>query len=210
MKKVRTLSEQEERRKAKFEMLAECMTEEGYDSEELTVGILMANVLAVLVMLPWAALEAAVYLGLRGVSLEFFDSARWLLEWLGLLVGMFAAIFAHEGIHGLVWGLCTHFWDIEFGFIREALTPYCTCTQPMARWQYVLGALMPTLVLGVLPGILAVILGSMPLFFFSEVMLFGGGADVLICLKLLRYHSPGQETLYYDHPYKCGLVVFWR
>ena len=29
-------------------------------------------------------------------------------------------------------------------------------------------------------------------------------------LKLMLYRPTGQEALYFDHPYECGLVVFER
>ena len=35
-----------------------------------------------------------------------------------------------------------------------------------------------------------------------------GGGDFLIILKILLYRSGKKETVYYDHPYECGVVVF--
>ena len=41
-------------------------------------------------------------------------------------------------------------------------------------------------------------------------MIFGGGGDFVIILKMLLYKHPNQEVLYYDHPYECGVVAFER
>ena len=69
---------------------------------------------------------------------------------------------------------------------------------------------MPTLILGILPAVFAILAGSLPLFLFSELMILGGGGDLLIIGKLLLYRSRGKEVLYYDHPYACGLTAFER
>jgi hypothetical protein len=39
-------------------------------------------------------------------------------------------------------------------------------------------------------------------------MIFGGGGDFLIILKMLLYRSGGKEAVFYDHPTECGFVVF--
>lgn len=56
----------------------------------------------------------------------------------------------HELIHGITWGIFAekHFQSINFGVIWKMLTLYCHCSVPLKKWQYVLGAAMPTLVLG--------------------------------------------------------------
>ena len=71
-----------------------------------------------------------------------------------------------------------------------------------------LGSLMPTLVLGT--GLLAAacIFDSLFWFALAEFLILGGGGDFLIFFKMLFYRVKGKETLYYDHPYECGVVVF--
>jgi hypothetical protein len=39
-------------------------------------------------------------------------------------------------------------------------------------------------------------------------MIFGGGGDFIIILKMLLYRAKGKDAVYYDHPYECGFVVF--
>lgn len=67
---------------------------------------------------------------------------------------------------------------------------------------------MPTLVLGGGVGVVAVVTGQLMLFLLSELMILSGGGDFLIILKILLYRSGKKETVYYDHPYECGVVVF--
>ena len=116
----------------------------------------------------------------------------------------------HECLHGLTWALFAprHFASISFGVIWKALTPYCTCSAPLRRWQYALGTAMPTLVLG--PGLIlaAAALHQNGLFLLAEIMILGGGGDFLILLQLLRYRPASPDVLCLDHPCECGFVAF--
>ena len=57
-------------------------------------------------------------------------------------------------------------------------------------------------------GVVAVVTGQLMLLLLSELMILSGGGDFLIILKILLYRSGKKETVYYDHPYECGVVVF--
>ena len=69
---------------------------------------------------------------------------------------------------------------------------------------------MPTLVLGILPVLAAYATGSLFLLVVGLLMILGGGGDLTIALKMLRFKPDGGEVLYLDHPYECGLVAFVR
>ena len=125
---------------------------------------------------------------------------------------MLALLVLHEAIHGIVWGVFAenHRKDIEFGVIWSMLTPYCTCKSALTRPQYILGSLMPTLLLGFGLGAAAVAAGNLLLFFLAEVMVFGGGGDFLIVGKLLAFRTNHKNCIYMDHPTECGLVAFCK
>ena len=80
--------------------------------------------------------------------------------------------------------------------------------ETLKRSQYIWGALMPTLVLGILPGVLSIFIGSLWLFWLSAAMILAGGGDLAIVLKLARFQADCQQALYMDHPYEAGLVAF--
>ena len=109
----------------------------------------------------------------------------------------------------ITWSFFTkeRFHSIEFGVIWSMLTPYCTCKEELKKWQYILGSIMPTFIVGILPTVLAILLHSELLFEIGLLMIFGGGGDMLITLKILFYREKGSRV-YMDHPYKCGVVVF--
>ncbi len=206
-KKERALSKAEQRRKERFKAQTAALEQQGYRMRPLTVGAVKANVLAFVVMLPFAAGLFACYLWKN----HTFGAALSPQELLWLFALLFVLLAAHEGIHGLVWSLFapTGFRSIEFGMVWSTLSPYCTCAEPMQKWQYILGSAMPTLVLGFGLGAAAVCLGSSFLFLISAMMLLGGGGDFYIILKLLL-DRPAGEAIYCDHPYEVGLVVFER
>ena len=205
-KNERKLTEKELKRKEQFEILRADMKRNGYKEKALTIGILQANVGAIIIMLPFVVLTAISYfnfnsIGTREISLRFS---------ILLLPILLVLIVLHELIHGLVWGCFAknHFHSIEFGVIWKALTPYCTCSEPMKKWQYMLGGAMPTLILGAGTAVIAVATSQLLLFYIAELMIFSGGGDFLIILKILLYRTGRKETVYYDHPYECGVVVF--
>ena len=98
--------------------------------------------------------------------------------------------------------------SIRFGVIWKALTPYCTCLRPVKRGQYILGAAMPTLVLGIGLTTAAALTGSFSVFILAIAMIFSGGGDFTIILKILLHRQRGKEAVYYDQPYECGVIVF--
>lgn len=201
----RKLSRREQARLEDFQRLSGQMRQQGYRRVDLVVDVVQANVMAVVVMLPFLAAAAVLFFALNPVGevyIPFSGMALWLLAFLVLVV-------LHEAIHGLTWGLMAPhgFKAIAFGVIWQMLTPYCTCNDGLKRWQYLMGGLMPTLILGFGLAGLATAQGSLWLFSLAEVMILGGGGDFLVVFKMLR-HPQKDGAVYYDHPYECGLVVF--
>lgn len=209
MSSERKLTKAEEKRADRFEEEAQRLKAEGYEETQCTVDILKANLLAVVVMIPFVLLIAIPYLMLHGVG-KITSLSSYLLS-LALFIFIIMAEFAlHEGIHGLTWGLLNKegFSAIEFGFIREYATPYCYCGTTLGKGQYIIGSVMPTLVLGFLQGLLAILTGNFLILALAVVMMFGGGGDFLITGKLLAYRQKKQILLVQDHPTELGFVAF--
>ena len=204
--KNRKLTPAEERRLQAFEALSESMLARGYRRAELTVGIVKANVFAVVLLLPLLAIGFGLFLlKNRGLSVGFTTLGPLLFA-----LVLFALIVVHELIHGLSWSIfAEHHWkDIEFGFMKQYLTPYCTCTVPLSKGQYIFGALMPLVVLGLLPMLAGILLGSLPMLLMGIIMADAAGGDILIVWKILRYRSGAKDVVYIDHPTQAGGVIF--
>lgn len=207
-KNERKLTPAEQKRKEQFALICEEMERQGYRKTDLTIGVVKANLLALIVMLPFAVLSGAVVLS----RVSFLSMAELMspFDFLLFLLVMLLLTAVHEGIHALTWAMFgKDYWkSIRFGVIWKALTPYCTCLRPAKRGQYILGAAMPTLVLGIGLTAAAALTGVYWVFILAIAMIFGGGGDFAIILKMLLHRQQGRDAVYYDHPYECGVVVF--
>ena len=192
-KNERKLTEKELKRKEQFEILRADMQKNEYKEKALTIGVLQANIGAIIIMLPFVIVTAMIYYNVNSIGAQEI-SLRFSILLLPILLVL---IVLHELIHGLVWGCFAknHFHSIEFGVIWKALTPYCTCSGPMKKWQYMLGGAMPTLVLAAGTVVIAVATSQWLLFLIAELIIFSGGGDFLIILKILLYRSRRKETM---------------
>lgn len=206
----RQLTQAEQQRKRRYEQLSLRLEAQGYRKRAFTIGLVRANVMAILIMLPFLVGLGLLYFGVNPISPAGGQVTIALPRMALFLAALLLLFVLHELIHGLTWGLFapSHFRAISFGVIWSALTPYCTCAEPLKRWQYALGGAMPTLILGVGAGILATAFQLPWLFCLAELMLLGGGGDCYILLKIARYRPKRPGVLLYDHPYECGFVVF--
>lgn len=207
-KKERKLTQAEQRRKEHFEDTKKRMQEEGYQFHDLTISIVYANVMVFVLSLPIIIVLSALFFW---VNPEGSGSLRG-IGFLLFLVVFCVLVVVHELIHGLTWMIFVpdHWKAISFGFVLQSLTPYCSCEQPLRKKAYILGALMPTLVLGILPAATAIITGLYPVLWMSAIMILAGGGDLAIILKVLRFKSDKKEVKCLDHPYEAGLVIFTR
>lgn len=203
----RNLTHAELRRKAIFEKACKELEQKGYEYHDLTISVVKANVLGTAIMLPFVAVSFWMYYAATESTNKYVIT---LGENLFLIIAMIGCFVLHELIHGLVWGMFAknHFHSIEFGFIVKMLTPYCTCAEALKKWQYILGGIMPTLILGFGLAGVSIFVEKFWVLLLAVAMIWGGGGDFLIILKILLYKSKGRDALYYDHPFECGLVVF--
>jgi hypothetical protein len=200
------LTEKELKRKSDFEKFNSEMQQKGYKIKNIIINTQQAKPLCLLIMLPFMALAFWIYYKVNGFDLDC-------LSW-GFLVVLLMLILClsilHELIHGITWSIFAknHFHSIDFGFIWSSFSPYCTCSEPLEKWQYLLGTAMPTLVLGGGAAVVSVMTNQLLLFILAEFMIISGGGDFLIILKSMLYRTDKQESVYCDHPYECGFVVF--
>ena len=203
--KARKLTAAEEKRLARFEARSEEMIRAGYVRKELTVGIMYANVFAVVLVIPVAAVCLGLFFLVNRGGGSFFAPGGFFVFCVLLLV----LIVVHELIHGITWAaFAEHGWkDIEFGIMWQYLTPYCTCTVPLGKTQYIIGALMPLLVLGILPAAAGILFGSFGAVLMGIIMIDAAAGDILIVRNILQYKAAG-TVVYMDHPTQAGGVIF--
>ena len=185
--KARKLSEDEQKRLEAFEQLSEGMVREGYRRVELTVSIRKANWFAVLLLIPLFVVGFGLFFLRHHQITEGFHVYSFFIAMAVYLI----LVVVHELIHGLSWSIfAEHHWkDIAFGFMTQYLTPYCSCRVPLSKGQYIFGALMPLVILGILPMIAGILSGSILTLFVGIIMADAAAGDILIVWNLLKYRS---------------------
>lgn len=210
-KKDRKLTKAEEKRKKIYEEEKQKLIDAGYTEKDLTIGVVYANVMAFVLGLPIIIVLGILFFkyNLGNSEMSFTFTIK---ESVIFLITLLVLIVVHELIHGAFWAIFAknHLKSIEFGFMAQYLTPYCCCKEVLTKGQYIIGGIMPTVILGLIPAVVSIFTGSWLVFLIGCIMILSGGGDMTIILKLLMYRSPKQDILYMDHPYECGLVVFER
>ena len=206
----RTLSKAEQKRKEQFDIKVEELAKEGYEKSDLTIGVVKANILAVIIAIPVIILMVVIYLAVNPPQSMLGGRLNLAFAPLIIFPSFILLTVLHELIHGATWAIFAkeHFKSISFGVIWAMLTPYCTCNELLKKWQYIIGAIMPTIFVGFLPAVFAILYHNPTLLFISMIMVAGGGGDAIIAAKLLMYRPKSIECMYMDHPYECGMVVF--
>ena len=208
--KERKLTKAEARRQARFLAQIEAYEAEGWQRRDLTASAAKANIVGSFYGLLLCIPLAVLFILLGGAPITQ-PGEDFLFRWLGLVAALLVLTVAHELIHGLTWArFAKAGWkSIEFGVIWKSLNPYCTCAEPMGRGQYLTALLMPCLVLGIVPSLIACFTHSLWLLAAGLLMTAAAGGDLLIAVLILRSKMPA-GTLYLDHPTEIGLVCFTR
>ena len=205
MKDKRKLTEKEQKRVERLEVIEKELEKEGYEKTDLTVSMLKANVVGILTPLPFVIIFALLFIL---INKEFTPDESGLKGFL-VFVAFFVSIPIHELIHGITFSLFSkNGWkDIEFGVVWECLTPYCTCGTPVSKKGYYCSILMPCIVLGIIPSIIAIVINSVYLLTYGILMTLAAGGDLLITLLILK-NKTKNEAIYLDHPTDCGVLKF--
>jgi hypothetical protein len=123
-----------------------------------------------------------------------------------LLLGLALGIGGHELLHAAAFVLVgkAPLSAVRFGFSWKAFAPYAHCRAPLTAAAYRVALLLPGLALGIVPGFLGVIGGSLPLALWGILMLVAAGGDVAVWWAV---RSVPAKALVLDHPTKAGCQV---
>lgn len=140
----------------------------------------------------------------------YFSNFSWMLfaeDIFLFIVAIIVGIALHEAIHGLTWALLVKegFRAISFGIMIKQLTPYCHCKGYLRVKHYIIGAIMPAILLGIIPTILAFVNGKVMLFFLGVYFIVAASGDFLI-IYLLKNENPNDYIK--DHETKPGGIVY--
>jgi hypothetical protein len=173
-----------------------------------SVSIAKANSWMLLIAVPSVAALVALYLAVWGLG-DFAAGLGQFLQWRVVIPTLVVGVPLHEFIHGVAWAMASGrpLSDVSFGFQWKTLTPYAHLQEPVPATAYRWGAVMPAVMLGLLPYLVGLALGSGWLACLGLFFIFTAGGDLLV-LWLLR--GVGGGALTEDHPSRAGCYVYRR
>lgn len=189
----------------------------GYTKELLSINLVKANLYAIFSFLPISIFYILPFFLIQreNISRESIkhsiaslkDSFNPLLVFGTIVVVSIIGTIVHELIHGITWAQFTKkgFKSIRFGIIWKYLTPYCHCKEPLLVKHYIFGGITPAILLGLLPGIVAIISGNVPLLLFAIFFTMAAMGDFMI-IFLLRKEN--KNSYVQDHPSEGGCYIY--
>ena len=84
---------------------------------------------------------------------------------------------------------------------------YCHIDVPMTKRQYVIGAMMPLLLLGILPTLVAFFNGSLLWLLLGIVFIVSAAGDMMIVWVIRKEPA---DVLVYDHPSEAGCYTYQK
>jgi len=192
--------------------------EENYIKEEVKIGAVWANVFAFIVLAVAVVLFGLPFfmIWLRNVPVNGVINTAMSPQTMLINVAIGLSIFvlgcvAHELIHGIFFALfaANRFKSIKFGILPadKLFSPYCHCKEKLRINHYRIGAIMPLVILGIVPAVISIITGNLLLLFFGILFTMAAAGDILMFIKLMKEKK---DTWIYDSPTDIGFDVYRR
>lgn len=190
---------------------------ENYTKKKLTIDIVKANIIGILIFIPITLIYGVLFYFINDTDLilsnfkssfKNIDSnfGKFVIPLIFILTTLLGIII-HELIHGITWAFFARkgFKSIKFGVLWKLMTPYCHCKEPLLLKHYILGAIMPAIILGFLPAIYSILTGNIGLLIFAIFFTIAAVGDFLV-IKLIRKEK--RDSLVQDHPSEAGCYIY--
>lgn len=158
------------------------------------ISVLFVPVIFITAVLPYAAWTS-----------ENIKESFSITVFITIMVAVIPGIVIHELIHGVCFAIFTKsgFKSLKFGVMWKYVAFYCHCNEPIKAKDYIVTLLMPSIILGLIPLLIAYSIQSFALLFFACMMICGGIGDYF-CVWLLR--NINKDSMILDHPDKAGFM----
>ena len=167
------------------------------------LAITLFGILVIVLGLPFIIMHNEIF----SVYFSNFKVITFLNDVLWFILFFIIGIVLHELIHGFTWLLFIK-WrvrNIRFGIMWKYFTPYCHCKVPLKVKHYIIGAVMPAIILGVIPTIVAFLTGSIMLFCLGINFIVAASGDFLITYILINEKG---NSYILDHASLPGCTVY--
>ncbi|MCL2721762.1 MAG: metalloprotease family protein [Treponema sp.] len=195
-------------------MIKETINEDNYIKEKMSINIVWANIFAFIVILKSVIIFGIPYYiiwnykGADAFTYTLFHE-NTILRFFIILILFIISIFLHEIIHGIFFAVNSEnkFKSIKYGIMpkEKLFSPYCHCVEILKINHYRFAVIMPTIILGIIPIIVSLIIGHFLVFIFGVVFIAAGSGDILMLLKMKKLKN---NVLIYDLPDEAGFIVY--
>lgn len=171
------------------------------EKKEYTLEIGKVNLYSLFLVIPITAIYLIPFILVW--DYQTFEIGR--KEFMSLFFYVFIlGVIVHEFLHGITWAYFTKkgFKSIKFGI--NGITPYCHCKESLKVKHYVLGGMMPLIVMGILPALSGLILGNGLYLSFGIFFSWTAGGDIISLFTLRKFNK---NTMVSDHPDKMGFYI---
>ena len=176
------------------------MEVEDKETIEYTMGFGKANLLTFVFAIAFIPLILLPFGLIWGYETFRIGNDAFMDNFLLILAG---GIIIHELLHGFTWGYFVPNGMKSIKFRIKWLTPYCHCKEPMKVKHYKIGAAMPLIIMGIIPTIIGLIIGSGGVMSFGILFTLAAGGDIIILYMLQKLDN---NIYVSDHPNKMGFI----
>ena len=182
------------------------MEEQEVKGRKVAIDIVKANIFAVVIMVVAAIVFLVPFFWIWKDKKPIDELLGGFGDWSITFILFIVGIVVHELIHGLTWACYAKSgWkSISFGVMWKLLTPYCHCDEPMHISGYMMGAMMPCVILGIIPAVAALFIGSLPMLAWGIFFIAAAAGDIWMTW-LLTKENPKSMVL--DHPSEAGFYI---
>ena len=189
-----------------FQAIKIQLSMDGYKEKDVTITSGKAMVFGILYALPFVLILGLIY-RFSLIERAHLTETGGIMFYITFIIIIAVSVAIHELLHGVGWSISSgRGWGI-IRFNIGAMMPSCACEGIMGKKQYLLGVLMPFMVLGagsiiflfVYPGTISILT--------MAVNFIAAGADLIIAFNVFKEE---QTVLIADHPTEAGYIVFYK
>lgn len=188
-----------------FQNMQASLKAAGYKKRNVTISSKRAAILGGLSVLPLVAVLAVIY-RMTLIDRAHLTDLTGMKFYVTLIAIIAVSVVIHELLHGIGWAISSgRGWSVV-RFNISALMPSCACKAVLTRGQYLVGVLLPFLVLGTGSAVFLFLYPGTVSVLTMAVNFVAAGADLLIALRAARERG----ALIADHPTEAGYIAYFK
>jgi hypothetical protein len=177
---------------------------ENYQSNEKLINGIWANILCLIIFLVFGGVSGLIYYNIWGefVPFQFNFSLIGTIYTIMYIIVFLAFLLVYELITALVWSKYT---KVTVNVIMKSLWRFFACEEAIKIKHYIFGLIMPTIILGILPMILGLILKNYMINIFGIIFVAAGSQNFIVVNQLKK---EDKHDFVKDIESKVGIIIY--